>query len=589
MSDDIRDVYKYNRTFSGTDTIAFIILPGCSPVCLGSITTISYSMLRNKRPVINIGRTNINGLTRGSRIYAGSIVFTLINQHWVKEIQSMPENQQWLGKVNDLKADELPPFDIQIVSANEYGAYCAMYIYGVDFTDEAQTVSVEDLFTENVFQFVARDIASFETNDTDEYHAISRTQGQANNVSLTVVDEYTSIIEGTGVTIEDIAKQEQDKFIVNEKENKKIKDDSEVKKLTRVLYEKTDDYFIGNDVTEIQQMLKKEYPVVNVTGIFDHNTSNAVKNYQQDHGINPSGIVDDELYNILVNEVKVGPESVASCVTPSGAYVYHDPSLNSDIVDTISYGDVIKIFGRTSTTNEDGTVDTFYITQKGYVKAKDMFNADNTTTTTPYMVSREVLISSTKNALGLLYDYEPTDIPDNVNLDHKDIEYLNRFQQEHALVQTDDISYADYVILMAEADKITSSPDNMTTEGPEGFRFEFTIPPGKYSTTPAIASNGYLEMYECSITNSKSSKAMCNMKFSAIAEYGDGSMETFMNMLEAKHGMNINFSTLQRAFVYNDSKGKRPKSVTIYIYPYDDVPYKWTFDIIYSVEPRTNA
>ena len=51
---------KYYRSFSGTDTIAFLVFPGCTPIAIGTLTTISYSMYRSKVPVLNIGRTNIN-------------------------------------------------------------------------------------------------------------------------------------------------------------------------------------------------------------------------------------------------------------------------------------------------------------------------------------------------------------------------------------------------------------------------------------------------------------------------------------------------------------------------------------------------
>ncbi len=132
-------ISKYYKSFSGTDTLAFIMMPGSTPVVIGSLTTVSYSMFRNKKPVINIGRTNINGVTRGARIFAGTMIFTLINQHWLNELQ---EQIAWLAEYEELKVDELPLFDIMIVSSNEYGNYASIYIYVIDFTDEAQTISV---------------------------------------------------------------------------------------------------------------------------------------------------------------------------------------------------------------------------------------------------------------------------------------------------------------------------------------------------------------------------------------------------------------------------------------------------------------
>ena len=158
-------ISNYYKSFSGTDTLVFILMPGSNPVVLGSITTVSYSAYRTKQPVINLGRTNINGITRGSRIFAGTMIFTLINQHWLNELLET-DNLKWLAQYQELKADELPLFDLMVVSANEYGSYVSMFLYGVDITDEGQVVSVEDLFTENTLSFVARDIETFKAGNT---------------------------------------------------------------------------------------------------------------------------------------------------------------------------------------------------------------------------------------------------------------------------------------------------------------------------------------------------------------------------------------------------------------------------------------
>ena len=98
----------FYRSFSGTDALVFIILPQTEPILLGSLSTISYSMYRDKKPVSVIGKVNVGGFTRGTRIYAGTMIFTLLNQHWVNEVK---ENVGWLNLINRLKTDELPLFD----------------------------------------------------------------------------------------------------------------------------------------------------------------------------------------------------------------------------------------------------------------------------------------------------------------------------------------------------------------------------------------------------------------------------------------------------------------------------------------------
>lgn len=55
-------------------------------------------------------------------------------------------------------ADQLPPLDISLIFANEYGAISHMMFYGVEFFQEGGTFSIEDIYSENVVQYIARDI-----------------------------------------------------------------------------------------------------------------------------------------------------------------------------------------------------------------------------------------------------------------------------------------------------------------------------------------------------------------------------------------------------------------------------------------------
>jgi len=54
--------------------------------------------------------------------------------------------------------DQLPPLDISVCFANEYGNFSWMGLLGVEFVSEGMTMSIEDLFVEGVHQWVARDI-----------------------------------------------------------------------------------------------------------------------------------------------------------------------------------------------------------------------------------------------------------------------------------------------------------------------------------------------------------------------------------------------------------------------------------------------
>lgn len=57
-------------------------------------------------------------------------------------------------------ADEIPPFDITISFANEYGQKAYMVIYGVEILNEGSGYSIDSIITEKACTFVARRIES---------------------------------------------------------------------------------------------------------------------------------------------------------------------------------------------------------------------------------------------------------------------------------------------------------------------------------------------------------------------------------------------------------------------------------------------
>jgi len=142
-------------TFSGTDMVISMVFPGCKPITLGQATTVSYSVLRDKNEVRTIGRITAKGFTKGGRRVAGQIIFTVFNRHIIEDIK---EQIDYLKDIPRILMDELPPFDLIITLANEYGSSAFLVIYGITTLHEGKVFSVEDMMTENTFQYLARDI-----------------------------------------------------------------------------------------------------------------------------------------------------------------------------------------------------------------------------------------------------------------------------------------------------------------------------------------------------------------------------------------------------------------------------------------------
>jgi hypothetical protein len=157
-----------NISFSGADAVVTIVLPNIGPdssststgdvIELGELQTLSYSIHRENSPIRTLGHVNPRGFIKGGRTIAGSLIFAVFNEYAFYRIKKYRE---FLSRKNGFfapLADMLPPFDIVITLFNEYGQYAKMKIYGVTIIDEGQTLSIDDLFIEQTYTFMARGI-----------------------------------------------------------------------------------------------------------------------------------------------------------------------------------------------------------------------------------------------------------------------------------------------------------------------------------------------------------------------------------------------------------------------------------------------
>ena len=532
-------ISKYYKSFSGTDTIAFLLFPGANPITIGSLTTISYSMFRNKVPVINLGRTNINGITRGSRIYAGSMVFTLLNKHWLRELQ---DQVPYLHDYPTLKTDELPLFDIMIISANEYGSSVHMFIYGIDFTDEAQTVSVENLFTENTFQFVAREISVFDNFLVTESDSIS--------------SSYYSI--KTGVLKNYYMSQEPLQSL-------KVKREPEIKSLSRSLYLIHDNNMIGEDVAMIQQLLNMATDRdIEITYSFDRYTDDAVREFQRTARLEVNGIVDNNVYTKLLEYTKTDGQGLyVQVINKSGARVYTLPDENSGVTQILPYLAQAKVLDRLEPNNE-----IFYKIETGYVSLYDVYNYKDKEDPFSFDIlqynSEGPQVTVLQQSLEQLYDNFSEQYTVGV-FDEKTEDYVKRFQRDFDLLETGIVDYYTWNVL------INNSSDNLKKLIKNHINISYTNPPGVYYTNGENISE-----FQNIITNNRNPQ---NIKYSVISEYKDGTCKTDSIIKTLTNDSIVSdVSEFESMFADDIEKGT-PDDVYYFIYPYDSTPYKWHFKI----------
>jgi len=175
------------NSFSGVD-----ITPIFQGKAIGEVQAISYSINREKAPVYTMGKADPRSFARGKRGIAGSLIFIVFDKHSLLErfkdslfsadkdetgLRNKPSANALFGDVDPTAglggasgtdfnqeeiapwySDQIPPFDIVLAAANEYGAQATMRIFGVELLNENSGVSIDDIVTEQQYTYIARSI-----------------------------------------------------------------------------------------------------------------------------------------------------------------------------------------------------------------------------------------------------------------------------------------------------------------------------------------------------------------------------------------------------------------------------------------------
>ena len=220
------------RTFSGHDMVVTVQVPisrnSNITKVIGAFQTITYSINNDKYPIRVLGDMNARRYVFGPRTVAGSIVLTVFDRHWMKEL---------LGTYNKIKSeteryflmDELPAFNITISCANEYGHNAKLALYGVTIVNEGQVMSINDVYTENTYQFFATNVeyldrvektsnSSGKKTATTNLPIKGQTQGVDNNTNITPITTGDGTIstskpsDETEQSVEEKIKKKMDEY-----------------------------------------------------------------------------------------------------------------------------------------------------------------------------------------------------------------------------------------------------------------------------------------------------------------------------------------------------------------------------------------
>jgi len=212
MAEPTNFIKAYN-SFSGVDIKAVF-----GNKVIGELQAISYSVTREKAPLYTMGSADPRSFSRGKRGIAGTLVFIVFDRHsLLGTFGSMaPPDQQlkFLSDIDDIRpdhskaadvnataavstvgattgggglspayaaeselsgsidsdqevvapwfVDQIPPFDITLAAANEYGSFAVMRIFGVEILNEGYGVSIDDIVSEQQMTYVARTLVAWQ-------------------------------------------------------------------------------------------------------------------------------------------------------------------------------------------------------------------------------------------------------------------------------------------------------------------------------------------------------------------------------------------------------------------------------------------
>jgi hypothetical protein len=121
------------------------------------LTTISVSIHRAKSQVRAWGFINPKGIARGGRTIAGTMVMTKFTSDVLMRFLQSHIIRDQSKDSSYLKIDQLPPFNISLIFANEFGYASYQRILGVEFVTESNVYSVQDMMTEQTVTYLAKD------------------------------------------------------------------------------------------------------------------------------------------------------------------------------------------------------------------------------------------------------------------------------------------------------------------------------------------------------------------------------------------------------------------------------------------------
>jgi hypothetical protein len=168
------------QVFSGSDVAVVFSIPGINPAKLagGSVLesvqlqTITISSATSVNPVRRLGEAKVAQFVRGGRTFAGSMVFTVIGQDPFQQIFAVDTIRNSVRTDGAWHIDQMPAFDAILLCQNETGGVGIQMISNISLVNWGTTYSVDDLYIESTYSYVAEHVSPFVNNKFDSFKGI---------------------------------------------------------------------------------------------------------------------------------------------------------------------------------------------------------------------------------------------------------------------------------------------------------------------------------------------------------------------------------------------------------------------------------
>lgn len=159
----------YEQSFSGSDINVMFIMGGLVLKSLdprkpfknaADIQTLTISSTTSVLPIRSLGTKRPSTFTKGARTFAGSLIFTVVDKDPFQELFAVDADASSASD-GSWHIDEMPPFDILISAANESGKSGMQLISGVTLSNYGTTYSVDDIYTEITYTYMAEHVSPF--------------------------------------------------------------------------------------------------------------------------------------------------------------------------------------------------------------------------------------------------------------------------------------------------------------------------------------------------------------------------------------------------------------------------------------------